>query len=58
MFFEFKKKVFYAVMRREHCKALVSEGKISCANCFVKKKLGSVIAVLPSKLFLCVSTVL
>lgn len=47
---------FNAVMGREHCKALVSEGKISCANCFVKEKLG--IAVLPSKLFLCVSTVL
>lgn len=45
-------------MGREHCKALVREGKISCANCFVKEKLGSVIAVLPSKLFLCVSTVL
>lgn len=39
-------------MGREHCEALVSEGKLSCANCFVKEKLGSVIAVLPSKLFL------
>lgn len=36
---------FDAVMGREHCKSLISEGKISCAKCFVKEKLGSVTAV-------------
>lgn len=35
--------LFYGVMGREHCKALESEGKISCANCFVKEKPGSII---------------
>lgn len=55
--FEFKKSVFYAVMRREYCNALVSEGKISCANCLLNRKAGKCIRCLAVQPFFCVSTV-